>query len=166
MGRDSASSALGFAGLLLIATLVRPAHADTIDSPTLVTDAPIDGSTVVDGEITLARGWPYHRYTAETDGFVRSRMETENLEDRPNDNGGIAWRPYLRVIAVPSPTRHAEALSTNGHQLNPDLGQAELVLRVRAGEQFDVIATLAQNFVKKRPDARAHYRLIVEDVAP
>ena len=42
----------------------------------------------------------------------------------------------------------------------------ELVLRVKKGERFTVISTLAQNFVKKRPDARANYRLIVEEVTP
>ena len=155
---------LAFAGLLAIATLVRPAWADTIDSPTLVADAPLDGSTVVDGEVTLSAGGPYHRYTAQTDGLVRIRMQTQNLPDRPHDNEGVAWRPYLRVIAVSSPTRHAEALSTNGHQLDTAMGQAELVMRVAKGERFDVITTLAQNFVKKRPDARATYRIVVQEV--
>jgi hypothetical protein len=166
MRLETLKPSLGLAGLLMVATLVRPAFADTIDAPTLVADKPLQGTTEVEGEVTLAKGFPYHRYTAQTDGFVRIRMQTENLEDRPNDNEGVAWRPYLRIIAVSSETRHAEALSTNGHQLDTSMGQAELVLRVKAGERFDVISTLAQNFVKKRPDARAHYRLIVEEVAP
>jgi hypothetical protein len=156
----------GLMGLLLIASLVRPAYADTIDKPTLVADKPLTGSTVVDGEVTLAAGFPYHRYTSETDGFVRIRMETHNLANRPNDNQGVAWRPYLRAIAISSPTRHAEAISSNGHQRDPSRGQAEIVLRVAEGDRFDVIASLAQNFVKKRPDARANYRLVVEEVTP
>ena len=51
-------------------------------------------------------------------------------------------------------------------QLDTSTGKAELVLRVRKGEQFDVITTLAQNFVRKRPDARANYRLVVQEVSP
>ncbi len=166
MGVDSVRTWLGAMGLCVIATVARPAFADTIDTPTLVADQPLDGPTVVEGEVTLARGFPYHRYTSHTDGFVRIRMETRNLPDRPTDNGGKAWRPYLRAIAVSSPTRHAEAVSTNGHQLDVEVGRAELVLRVQKGDRFDVIATLAQNFVKKRPDARADYRLVVEEIAP
>jgi hypothetical protein len=166
MGVDRLGSWAGAAGLLIIATLVRPAYADSIDKPTLVADKPLSGSSAVTGEVTLARGFPYHRYTSRTDGFVRIQMHTHNLPDRPNDNEGVAWRPYLRAIAISSPTRHAEAISSNGHQLDPSRGQAEIVLRVAKGDRFDVIASLAQNFVKKRPDARANYRLVVEEVTP
>jgi hypothetical protein len=156
-------AALG--GLVAFATLTRPAWADAIDRPTLVSDKPLNGSSEVEGSVTLSRGFPYHRYTAQTDGFVRFVMETTNLPNRPNDNEGTAWRPYLRIISVSNEHRHAEAWSTNGHQEEVDTGRAELVLRVRAGEQFDVITTLAQNFVRKRPDARANYRLVVTEVA-
>ncbi len=149
-----------------MASFTLPAWADTIDRPTLVADKPLDGSTEVTGSVTLERGFPYHRYTAQTDGFVRFQMETSNLENRPNDNEGVAWRPYLRIISVSNEHRHAEAWSSNGHQLDTSTGKAELVLRVRKGEQFDVITTLAQNFVRKRPDARANYRLVVQEVSP
>ncbi len=149
-----------------MASFTLPAWADTIDRPTLVADKPLNGSTEITGSVTLDRGFPYHRYTAQTDGFVRLQMETSNLPNRPQDNGGVAWRPYLRVISVSNADRHAEAWSTNGHQLDPSTGRAELVLRVRKGEKFDVITTLAQNFVRQRPDARANYRLVVQEVSP
>jgi hypothetical protein len=90
-------------------------------------------------------------------------METTNV--RASDNGGKAWRPYLRIISNSNEHRHGEAWSTNGQQNDLSTGRAELVIRVRAGEKFTVIASLAQNFVKKRPDANANYKLFVTEVA-
>ncbi|MBX3213208.1 MAG: hypothetical protein KF850_14330 [Labilithrix sp.] len=154
----------GFAAALLLLTCwVSPARADDIDRPTRVADKPIRGSGEVTGSANLTVGFPYHEYTASKDGFVRIQMETTNV--RANDNGGKAWRPYLRVVSVPNDERRGEAWSTNGQQNDRSTGRAVLVFRVKAGEKFTVIATLAQNFVKKKPDANANYKLIVTEVA-
>jgi hypothetical protein len=157
---------LAGAGLAVVALFVSVAYADTIDRPTPQQGRPLVAGTEVTGTFTLETGFPSHRYTASRDGFVRIELDTTNLASRPQDNGGKAWRPYLRVISVSSPIRHGEAWSTNGNQLEVTEGRSELVLRVKAGEQFDVIATLAQNFVKAGPAARANYRLVATEVSP
>jgi hypothetical protein len=154
-----------FATALLLTCWASPALADDIDHPTRVADKPINGSGEVTGTANLSVGFPYHEYTASKDGFVRIQMETQNLASRPNDNEGKAWRPYLRVVSIPNDARRGEAWSTNGQQNDKTTGRAVLVFRVKAGEKFTVIASLAQNFVKKKPAANATYKLIVSEVA-
>jgi hypothetical protein len=160
--RFSNLRALALGGLVAAATWATPALADDIDHPTLVKDKPLEGTSETTGATSKAVGFPYHVYTAKTDGFVRFKMETTNV--RAGDNGGKAWRPYLRVISHPSDTRHGEAWSTNGQQNDLTTGRAQLVIRVKAGEKFTVIASMAQNFVVKRPDAVANYKLMVTEV--
>ncbi|MBX3231033.1 MAG: hypothetical protein KIT84_36850 [Labilithrix sp.] len=161
--RFSTARNLAFGALVAAATWATPAFADDIDRPTLVRDKPLDGTSETTGATSKTVGFPYHVYTAKTDGFVRIQMETTNVN--PRDNGGKAWRPYLRVISHSNEDRHGEAWSTNGQQNDRSTGRAQLVLRVKAGEKFTVIASMAQNFVVKRPDAVANYKLIVTEVA-
>jgi len=155
---------LALGAILLGATWAQPALADDIDRPTLVKDKPLDGTSEVTGQANKTIGFPYHVYTAKVDGFVRIQMETTNV--RAGDNGGKAWRPYLRVVSQPNEGRRSEAWSTNGQQNDLSTGRAVLVVRVKPGEKFTVIASLAQNFVVKRPDAVANYKVIVTEVAP
>jgi hypothetical protein len=156
---------LAGAGLAVAALFVSVVYADTIDRPT-PQGVPLVAGTELTGTFTLETGFPSHRYTASRDGFVRIELDTSTLPSLPNDNEGKAWRPYLRIISVSSAIRHAEAWSSNGNQLDLAEGRAELVLRVKAGEQFDVVASLAQNLVKSRPAARASYRLVATEVSP
>lgn len=154
-----------FFAIALAATWTLPAFADDIDHPTLQRDKPLNGSSTLTSSVDTRVGFPAHEYTASQDGFVRVELETKNLPNRANDNGGIAWRPYLRIISIPSETRRGEAWSSNGDQKDPSTGKAALYIRVKKGEKFTVIASLAQNFVKKRPDANATYTLKVTEVS-
>jgi hypothetical protein len=151
--------------LCVAALWVSPAAADDIDHPTRLSEKPLNGSMRMTGVIDTRIGFPSHEYTASKEGFVRVEMETKNLPTRSNDNGGVAWRPYLRIISISSEARHGEAWSTNGDQLDKSTGKAALFVRVKKGERFTVIASLAQNFVKKKPDANATYTLVVTEVS-
>ncbi len=157
---------LGALALFCTFALAPSASADDIDHPSGVSGSPLVGSSELTGTVTRTVGFPSHEYTVTKDGFARIQMETTNLPDRQSDNEGIAWRPYLRVVSISNEHRHGEAWSSNGHQRDVTTGRAVLVLRVRAGEKFTVIATLAQNVVKKRPDATANYKLVVTEVTP
>lgn len=116
--------------------------AEDLDHPTLLKTAPLDGASSVAGKITPAIGFPAHTYTAAKDGFARVVMTDSNVT--ASDNGGIVYRPYLRVLA----DGDARAWSSNGYRNAEDKEQtatAEIVIRVKKGERFTIIATLGQH---------------------
>jgi hypothetical protein len=107
------------------------AAAEDLDNPTVRPSQPLAGASTVSGQITPQIGFPAHIYTASKDGLARIVMETSNVN--PRDNGGIAWRPYMRALSISNAERNGEAWSSNGYR-NGATASAEIVFRVRAGE--------------------------------
>jgi hypothetical protein len=153
------------AGLMVAGPWTMPAAADTIDHPTQQRGVR-RGTFRTPGAITTQAGFPAHTYLATRDGFARIELDTENPPDRADDNGGRAWRPYLRVITIPDAAHRSEGWSTNGQSGGAHGAHASLIVRVTAGERFTIVATLAQNVVKRRPAAVASYRLAVTELSP
>lgn len=152
--------------LTLAATLRAPvAVADAVDAPTQQRRL-LRGTSHVAGELTAELGFPAYTYEVAHDGFARIVLTATNLPDRPHDNGGRAWRPFLRVIGNPSQRRHGDGWSTNGLPGDPDVGRAELLVRVYAGDVFTIVATVGQNMNHDRPGASAKYTLAVTELAP
>ncbi len=118
------------------------AAAENLDNPTILKDQALNGRSTVSGQITPKVGFPAHVYTASKDGLVKVVMQTSNVN--PRDNGGVAWRPYLRVLSQSNEERNGEAWSSNGYR-NGATAEAEVVFRARKGEKFTVIATLGQH---------------------
>jgi hypothetical protein len=121
---------------------VSASAAENLDSPTVQNDKPLAGASTQSGTIGASLGFPAHVYTAKKDGLVKVVMTTTNV--KASDNGGVAWRPYLRVISQSNAERNGEAWSSNGYQVGAN-ASAELVFRARPGEKFTVITTLAQH---------------------
>ena len=139
------------------------AAAEDLDNPTIKADAPLNGASSVSGQITPRVGFPAHVYTAGKDGIVKVVIETSNINAR--DNGGSAWRPYMRVLSQSNAERNGEAWSTNGFRDNstsPPSAYGELVFRVKKGEKFTVIATLGQH-IESSQRATANYKLTVKE---
>jgi hypothetical protein len=154
------------AGVFLLAAMWwAPAAADTVDAPTQQRRV-LRGTSEATGELTAEVGFPAYTYAVAHDGFARIVLTTANRPDRPRDNGGRAWRPFLRVIGNPSRRRHGDGWSTNGQPGDPDEGRAALVVRVHAGELFTIVATAGQNMEHGGPSARARYTLSVTELAP
>lgn len=153
------------AGWLIAGAWAMPAAADDIDHPTQQRGL-LRGTSRTSGAITKEVGFPARTYRATQDGFVRIELDTENLADRPDDNGGRAWRAYLRVITIPDAEHRSDGWSTNGQPGGRRGAHASLIVRVAAGESFTIVATLAENMVKQRPAAVATYRLAVTELAP
>jgi hypothetical protein len=149
---------------MMLATAMT-ARADTIEKPT-VQHGVLRGSSRATGSIDLSTGFPAHLYTASQDGFVSVVLAIARSREYESENAGMAWRPYLRIVSVPSPSRRADGWSTNGVPGDAKGARAELVLRVHAGEQFTIVTTLAQNLAKGRPAAHAEYVLVVTEAAP
>jgi hypothetical protein len=82
------------------------------------------------------------------------------------DNGGRAWRAYLRVITISDAEHRSDGWSTNGQPGGSRGAHASLIVRVTAGESFTIVATLAQNMVTQQPTAIATYRLAVTELSP
>lgn len=144
---------------LLLAALMTAAtaNADNLDNPTKT------GINLVSGEAqegTLSRsvGFKAYSFTASKDGFVRIELDTKTV--RASDNGGKAWRPYLRVLRAGG---SAEAWSSNGNQVDPKLGKAVMVFRVEKGDKLTVIATIALNNDKRGPAADAAFTLTAKE---
>ena len=139
------------------------AAAENLDNPTILADKPLNGASSVEGRITPRVGFPAHVYTAGKDGIVKVVIDTKNLNDR--DNGGSAWRPYVRVLSQSNAERNGEAWSSNGFR-NPDTSppsaQAEIVFRVKKGEKFTVIATLGQH-IESSQRTTVDYKLTVKE---
>jgi hypothetical protein len=152
---------------LLFTFAVAPsaAAADSVDAPTQQRRM-LRGTSHVAGELTTELGFPAYTYEAARDGFARIVLTTENLPDRPHDNGGRAWRPFLRVIGNPSHRRHGDGWSTNGQPGDPGVGRAALLVRVYAGEAFTIVATVGQNMMHDQPAARTRYTLAVTELSP
>ncbi|MBS2011971.1 MAG: hypothetical protein JST00_03725 [Deltaproteobacteria bacterium] len=143
MGRIHWSKMVAAGALAASATwAVVAAAAENIDNPTLQSNAPLAGGATVSGTITPRVGFPAHVYTASSEGLVKIAMTTENVNAR--DNGGVAWRPYVRVLSQSNAERNGEAWSSNGYQTGAK-AEAEVVFRARPGEKFTVIATLGQH---------------------
>jgi hypothetical protein len=153
------------AGLLIAGAWAMPATAEDIDHPTQQRRV-LRGTSRTSGTITEEVGFPAHTYLATKDGFARIDLDTENLADRPDDNGGRAWRAYLRVITIPDAEHRADGWSTNGQSGGRRGAHASLIVRVTAAESFTIVATLGQNVVKQRPAAVATYQLAVTELAP
>ena len=153
------------AGVLIAGAWAMPAAAEDIDHPTQQRRV-LRGTSRTSGAITEEVGFPAHTYLATRDGFARIELDTENLADRPGDNGGRAWRAYLRVITISDAEHRSDGWSTNGQPGGRRGAHASLIVRVTAGESFTIVATLAQNVVKQRPAAAATYRLAVTELSP
>jgi hypothetical protein len=138
------------------------AAAENLDNPTVLADKPLNGASSVSGRITPRVGFPAHVYTAGKDGIVKVVIETKNLDDR--DNGGSAWRPYMRVLSQSNAERNGEAWSTNGfrHQTSPPSASGEIVFRVKKGEKFTVVATLGQH-LESSQRATVDYKVTVKE---
>jgi hypothetical protein len=147
------SLALAF-GLLLFAT---PAFADNLDHPTATGIALVSG-TPIESTLSKSVGFKAYDYTASKDGFVKITLATKIV--RPSDNGGKAWRPYLRVLRTGG---SAEAWSSNGNQIDPQLGSARMIFRVQKGDKLTVIASIALNNDKHGPAADAAFTLTAQE---
>ncbi len=134
--------------------------ADDLDHPTIKADAPLNGASTVSGQITPRVGFPAHVYTAQKDGLVKVVIETSNLTAR--ENGGQAWRPYMRVLSQSNEERNGEAWSTNGFRHGTS-ASGELVFRVKRGEKFTVIATLGQHIESPNQRVTVNYKLTVKE---
>ena len=145
------SLALAF-GLFLFASpaLVR---ADNLDNPTR-TGIDLVSGTPIAGTLSKSVGFKAYDFTASKDGFVKIELTTKIV--RASDNGGKAWRPYLRVLRGGG---SAEAWSSNGNQVDKDLGHATMIFRVAKGDKLTVIASIALNNDKKGPAADATFTL-------
>ena len=133
------------------------AAADTIDAPT--PRAHLRGTARVSGSITRDAAYPAHLYTARHDGFARIVLATTSTD--PHANHGHAWRKYLRVVSGTNAHRRGDGWSTNGRG-----DRAELLVRVHAGDELTIVATLAENVAKGVPAATADYALAVTEEAP
>lgn len=142
--------------------LMARAAAENLDNPTVLADKPLNGASSVSGRITPRVGFPAHVYTANKDGIVKAVIETKNLNN--SDNGGSAWRPYMRVLSQSNAERNGEAWSTNGFRktTSPPSASGELVLRVKKGEKFTVIATLGQH-IESSQRATVDYTLTIKE---
>jgi len=135
------------------------AAAEDLDHPTIRASEPLSGESTVSGRITPQVGFPAHVYTASKDGLARIVINTSNVNAR--DNGGIAWRPYMRVYAQSNAERNGEAWSTNGYR-NGTSATGEIVIRVKKGEKFTVVATLGQH-IESSQRVTANYSLTVKE---
>jgi hypothetical protein len=161
----ASAPALASVFTLAAAMLAPPAAADSVDAPTQQRRL-LRGTSHVAGELTDELGFPAYTYQVAHDGFARIALVTTNLPDRPHDNAGRAWRPFLRVIGNPSPRRHGDGWSTNGQPGDAEAGRGSLIVRVFAGEQLTIVVSVGQNMLHDRPEARARYTLSVTELAP
>jgi hypothetical protein len=139
------------------------AAAENLDNPTILADKPLNGASSVEGRVTPRVGFPAHVYTAGKDGIVKIEIDTKNLNDR--DNGGAAWRPYMRVLSQSNAERNGEAWSTNGFRntnTSPPSAHGEIVFRVKKGEKFTVIATLGQH-IESSQRTTVDYKVTVKE---
>ena len=139
--------------------LFAAAATESLDNPTVRASQPLDGASTVTGKITPQVGFPAHIYTAKKDGVVRIVIETSNV--KASDNGGIAYRPYMRALSISNAERNGEAWSTNGYR-HGATASGEIVFRVRAGEKFTVVATLGQH-LEAGSRVNANYTLTVKE---
>lgn len=133
--------------------------AENIDNPTVLASQPLNGASSISGRISPQVGFPAHVYTASKDGMARIVMETSNVN--PRDNGGVAYRPYVRALSVSNAERNGEAWSSNGYR-NGATASADLIFRVRKGEKFTVVATLGQH-LEAAPRVNVNYKLTVKE---
>jgi hypothetical protein len=133
--------------------------AESLDNPTIMSRQPLDGASSVSGQISPKAGFPAHVYTASKDGMARVMIETANINK--TDNDGVAWRPYMRVLSQSNEQRNGEAWSTNGFR-HGTTADGELVFRVRAGEKFTVIATLAKH-IESSSRETVDYKIAVKE---
>jgi hypothetical protein len=151
--------AAGLALALALMSIPAAIAAENLDAPTLLAAKPLAGASSQSGVINKTVGFPAHVYTANKDGMVKVVMRTTNVT--ASDNGGIAWRPYVRVLSQPNANRSGEAWSSNGYQTGAS-AEAELVFRVTKGEKFTVIATLALHTLGSTR-ANANYTITVKE---
>ena len=150
--------------LLLAVAPALAAHADTLDRPTAQRRT-LRGSSRAIGSLTRTVGFPAYTYRAATDGFARVDLQIANAAGRPHDNGGRAWRPYLRILTE-ADVGHGEGWSTNGRPGDPDAARATLLMRVRAGEAFTIVATVCEDMTRDAPAVTARYTLVVAEFGP
>jgi hypothetical protein len=135
------------------------AAAENLDNPTVRATQPLNGPSTITGKITPQVGFPAHIYTASKDGMVRIIIDVSNVN--PKDNGGIAFRPYMRALSISNAERNGEAWSTNGYR-NGATASGEIVFRVKKGEKFTIVATLGQH-LESGARANANYTLTVKE---
>jgi hypothetical protein len=136
------------------------AHAaENIDQPTILANQPLNGASSRTGTITPRVGFPAHIYTASKDGLVKVTMETSNV--KASDNGGVAWRPYVRVLAQSNAERNGEAWSSNGYR-NGATASADVIIRAKRGEKFTIVATLGQH-LEGGSRVNANYTVTVKE---
>lgn len=149
---------LFLAPLMAAALLVSAAaRADNLDNPT-PTGIALTSAAPINGTLSKSVGFKSYRYAAPADGFVKIELTTNIVH--PGDNGGKAWRPYLRVIRDDGT---AEAWSSNGNQANPALGHATMIFRVKKGDKLTVIATIALDNDHHGPAADASFTLSAKE---
>jgi hypothetical protein len=123
----------------LLILLAGPARADTIDHPSV--GRALRGTARVTGGLSVEHGFVSYRYRALRSGFAKITLATGEKQ------------PYLRVLAVPSEARRGEGWSTN---------TSTLVVRVAAGDELEVIVTVAENITRGHAVAAASYELVAE----
>lgn len=145
--------------LLAAAVLLLSAssRADNLDNPT-ATGIALTSAAPIAGTLSTSVGFKSYSYRAPADGFVKIDLTTNIVH--AGDNGGKAWRPYLRVIRNDGT---AEAWSSNGNQANPALGHATMIFRVKQGDKLTVIATIALNNDHHGPAADASFTLSAKE---
>jgi hypothetical protein len=149
-----------FAAILMATLAAAPAaYADSFDDPTQMGDIK-PGETKKNSIDAGDVGFRAYNYTATVDGWVQIKEDT--IVINKNDNEGIARRPFLRVLRLDGT---AEAWSTNGHQQVTTLGQSALIIRIKKGDRFTVIATIAANNDAKGPSKNSAFTLTVKELA-
>lgn len=160
MGMSLVRNALGVAGLMMVvAWAPEAAAAENLDNPTIVSSKPLEGASSQEGTISASLGFPGHVYTSKKEGFIRVVMKVWNA--KASDNGGVAWRPYMRILSQSNANRNGEAWSSNGY-VTGATAEAELVLRVHPGEKFTIIPTLALHTLGAQR-ANAKYTITVKE---
>lgn len=145
------------AAFLAVFLAASSAYADNLDNPTRTGIALKDGSNEK-GNLSKSVGFKAYDYTASKDGIVRIELDTVLVNK--SDNGGKAWRPYLRVLRSGGT---AEAWSSNGNQVDTTTGKATMFFRMKSGDKMTVIASIALNNDRHGPAAEAAYTLTVQE---
>lgn len=155
---NSWGSGLGLAVVAAGLTWAVVAAAEDLDHPTILSKQLI-GPSSAEGQVTPRLAFPAYNYTTQKDGLIKVVMTTKNVD--PRANGGIAYRPYLRIYSQPSAERNGEAWSSNGYR-DGATATAEVVLRVKKGEKFTIVTSLAQH-VESATRVNVNYTVTVKE---
>jgi hypothetical protein len=140
--------------VLAVLALAGAARADRLDAPTRVRGT-LRGDQTASGELTRSSGFPAYTWRATASGLVRIELVTRNVV--AGDNGGRAWRAYLRVLGD-----LGAAWSTNGRAGDADTARATLLVPVHAGDTLTILPTVCEDMIADAPRAAARYELTIE----